>query len=103
MGSGALANSTGSFNTALGSGAGFNATSGDGNVYIGLLGSPSPESNHSYIRNINTTSVSGGGTDTVTVNFNFRYYGRPVRADSILSGVTKPPPGAAPLRRALGP
>jgi lipid-binding SYLF domain-containing protein len=34
---------------------------------------------------------------------NFNYYGGPVRADSILSGVTKPPPGAAPLRRALGP
>jgi lipid-binding SYLF domain-containing protein len=33
---------------------------------------------------------------------NFHYYGRPVRADSILSGTTKPPPGAAPLRRALG-
>src|SRR5260370_3796236 len=34
---------------------------------------------------------------------NFRYYGRPVRADEILSGVTPPPPGAASLRRALGP
>src|SRR5205809_6251150 len=34
---------------------------------------------------------------------NFSYYGKPVRADSILSGVTKAPPGAAPLRRALGP
>lgn len=34
---------------------------------------------------------------------NFKYYGKPVRADSILSGVTKPPPGAAALRRALGP
>jgi lipid-binding SYLF domain-containing protein len=34
---------------------------------------------------------------------NFSYYGRPVRADSILSGIIKPPPGAAPLRRALGP
>jgi lipid-binding SYLF domain-containing protein len=34
---------------------------------------------------------------------NFNYYGRPVRADSILTGVTKPPPGAASLRRALGP
>jgi lipid-binding SYLF domain-containing protein len=34
---------------------------------------------------------------------NFSYYGRPVRADSILSGVIKPPPGAAALRRALGP
>jgi predicted ribosome quality control (RQC) complex YloA/Tae2 family protein len=26
------------------------------------------EANHTYIRNINTTSVSGGGTDTVTIN-----------------------------------
>jgi lipid-binding SYLF domain-containing protein len=33
---------------------------------------------------------------------NFHYYGRPVRADSILSGTTKPPPGAVPLREALG-
>ncbi len=33
---------------------------------------------------------------------NFRYYGHPVRADEILSGLTPPPPGAAPLRRALG-
>src|SRR6266540_6148723 len=32
---------------------------------------------------------------------NFRYYGRPVRADGILSGEVRPPPGAAPLRRAL--
>jgi lipid-binding SYLF domain-containing protein len=34
---------------------------------------------------------------------NFNYYERLVRADSILSGVIKPPPGAAALRRALGP
>jgi lipid-binding SYLF domain-containing protein len=34
---------------------------------------------------------------------NFNYYGRPVRAGSILSGTTKPPPGAAALRRVLGP
>lgn len=34
---------------------------------------------------------------------NFNYYERLVRADSILSGVTKPPSGAAALRRALGP
>ena len=34
---------------------------------------------------------------------NFNYYGGPVRADSILSGLTKAPPGAAPLCRALGP
>jgi lipid-binding SYLF domain-containing protein len=33
---------------------------------------------------------------------NFHYYGRPVRADSILSGTIKPPPGAGPLRRMLG-
>jgi lipid-binding SYLF domain-containing protein len=33
---------------------------------------------------------------------NFRYYGRPVRADEILSGITPPPPAAAQLRRALG-
>jgi lipid-binding SYLF domain-containing protein len=33
---------------------------------------------------------------------NFRYYGQPVRADSILSGIIQPPPGAAPLLRALG-
>lgn len=34
---------------------------------------------------------------------NFNYYERLVRADSILSGVTKAPPGSAPLLRALGP
>jgi lipid-binding SYLF domain-containing protein len=33
---------------------------------------------------------------------NFRYYGRPVRADEILTGLETPPPGTAPLRRALG-
>jgi SH3 domain-containing YSC84-like protein 1 len=33
---------------------------------------------------------------------NFDYYGRPVRADEILTGLIAPPPGAAPLRRALG-
>ena len=33
---------------------------------------------------------------------NFRYYGRPVRADSILGGIIEPPPGAAPLLRTLG-
>jgi lipid-binding SYLF domain-containing protein len=33
---------------------------------------------------------------------NFRYSGRPVRADEILTGLVAPPPGAASLRRALG-
>jgi lipid-binding SYLF domain-containing protein len=33
---------------------------------------------------------------------NFDYYGRPVRADEILSGLIPPPRGAAPLRRVLG-
>jgi SH3 domain-containing YSC84-like protein 1 len=32
---------------------------------------------------------------------NFDYYGRPVRADEILTGMIAPPPGVAPLRRAL--
>jgi hypothetical protein len=64
-----LSNSTGSSNTAIGSSAGFNSTTGDGNVYIGagMLG-VAGENDHTYIRNINTTSVSGGGTDTVTIN-----------------------------------
>jgi lipid-binding SYLF domain-containing protein len=33
---------------------------------------------------------------------NFRYYGQPVGADEILSGLTRAPAGAAVLRRALG-
>jgi hypothetical protein len=62
-------NTTGSDNTALGYQAGFNATIGDGNVYIGAdMQGVAGEANHTYIRNINTTSVSGGGTDTVTVD-----------------------------------
>ncbi|PYL68071.1 MAG: hypothetical protein DMF28_07575, partial [Verrucomicrobia bacterium] len=66
----ALQNNTGgNENTALGFKAGLNATTGAGNVYIGsqVIG-VAGESNHTYIRNINTTTVSGGGTDTVTVN-----------------------------------
>jgi hypothetical protein len=61
-------NTTGSNNTAIGVSAGSNATTGSGNVYIGSISGAAGESDHTYIRNINTTTVSGGGTDTVTVN-----------------------------------
>jgi hypothetical protein len=69
VGAGALGTSRGSNNTALGRQAGLTAGAGSNNVYlgsnmIGVFG----ENDHTYIRNINTTSVSGGGTDTVTVN-----------------------------------
>jgi len=62
-------NTTGNNNTAIGSNAGSDQTTGSGNVYIGadVVGSD-PETDHTYIRNINNTSVSGGGTDTVTIN-----------------------------------
>ena len=69
-GSGALSlNTEGSNNTALGAQAGLSQNTGSGNVYIGegMLG-VAGEDDHTYIRNINTTTVSGGGTDTVTVN-----------------------------------
>jgi hypothetical protein len=69
VGTGALFDCTGNSNTALGNGAGIDATTGDGNVYIGAsVFGAAAESNHTYIRNINTTSVGGAGTDTVTVN-----------------------------------
>jgi len=69
VGGGALNDTTGSDNTALGFQAGILATNGDGNVYIGAgMSGVAGESNQTYIRNINTTSVSGAGTDTVTVN-----------------------------------
>jgi uncharacterized coiled-coil protein SlyX len=67
VGGAALTNITGttgtsSSNTALGFRAGFNLTTGQGNVYIGrgmegdVLG---VESNHTYIRNINTDGFAG--------------------------------------------
>jgi hypothetical protein len=69
LGTQALLNSTGSDNTALGYEAGLNSTNGSGNVYIGFgMVGLSGESDHTYIRNIKDTTVSGGGTDTVTVN-----------------------------------
>jgi hypothetical protein len=69
VGSGALGISTGSNNTALGHQAGLTSGTGNNNVYIGegVFG-VAGENDHTYIRNINTTSVSGGGTDTVTIN-----------------------------------
>jgi len=48
--------------------AGAAATTGSGNVYIGVVSGVAGEGDHTYIANINTTAVSGGGTDTVTVN-----------------------------------
>jgi len=64
-----IGNTTGGQNTALGWGAGAAATTGDGNVYIGAgMAGAAGEANHTYIRNINNTTVSGGGTDTITVN-----------------------------------
>ena len=62
-------NTTGDANVALGSFAGRNATTGDGNVYIGSgMDGVVGEANHTYIRNINSTPVSGGGTRKVTVD-----------------------------------
>jgi len=71
MGDQALIHSTGNRNTAIGFGAGGGLATGDQNVYIGADTGPgfnTTESNHTYIRNINNTTVSGGGTDNVTVD-----------------------------------
>jgi hypothetical protein len=61
-------NVIGSNNTGVGAIAGINST-GDGNVYVGagMIG-VAGESNHTYMRNIKDTSVSGGNSDTVTVD-----------------------------------
>ena len=69
VGRGALdQNITGNFNTAIGKDAGALAT-GSGNVYIGhLIAGIAGENNHTYIRNIKDTSVSGAGTDFVTID-----------------------------------
>ena len=69
VGVSALANNLATDNTAIGADAGFFATTGRGNVYIGAeMTGLAGESQHTYIRNINTTPVSGAGTDTVTVD-----------------------------------
>jgi hypothetical protein len=69
VGVSALANTLVSGNTAIGNNAGFFATLGTGNVYVGAdMTGFTNETDHTYIRNINTTPVSGSGTDTVTVD-----------------------------------
>jgi len=69
VGRGALdQNVTGNFNTAIGKDAGALAT-GSGNVYIGhLVAGVAGENNHTYIRNIQGTSVNGTGADIVTID-----------------------------------
>ena len=69
-GVGALGQLTnGDKNTAMGSDAGSAQTVGSGNVYIGAdVTGANGENDHTYVRNINTTSVSGGGTDAVTID-----------------------------------
>jgi hypothetical protein len=62
-------NTIGASNVALGVGAGYNLTTGIRNVYIGVgVQGVVDESYHTYISNINTTSVSGGDSDFVTVD-----------------------------------
>jgi hypothetical protein len=70
IGLGALSdNTSGTGNTALGVAAGSNATTGNGNLYLGAgMDGVAGEADHTYIRNVNTTTVTGGGSDFVTVN-----------------------------------
>jgi uncharacterized coiled-coil protein SlyX len=58
----------GFINVAIGPGDGSGLTSGNANIYIGRPAGAPNENFHTYIGNIDNTSVSGGGTDTVTVN-----------------------------------
>jgi trimeric autotransporter adhesin len=61
-----------SANTAIGNRAGYGLRTGIGNVYIGEheTARDPGENYHTYIHNINTTSVSGGSADTVTIDLN---------------------------------
>ena len=70
-GKGALvSNSSGQNNTAFGAEAGQSLTTGSGNVFLGagINAVAGDEMDHTYIRNVNTTSVSGGSSDSVTVD-----------------------------------
>ena len=74
LGARALFNGTGSItgsdNSAIGYSAGDGLDTGSGNVYIGagVQAVDPAENDHTYVRNINTTSVSGANADTVTVD-----------------------------------
>jgi hypothetical protein len=59
-------------NTAIGNRAGYGLRTGIGNVYIGEqeMARDPGENYHTYIHNINTTSVSGGSADAVTIDLN---------------------------------
>ena len=65
-----VSNSGGQNNTAFGAEAGQSLTTGSGNVFVGagMDAVDGNEIDHTYIRNINTTSVSGGNSDFVTVD-----------------------------------
>jgi trimeric autotransporter adhesin len=64
-----FSNTTGSQNVALGPVAGYNATTGSNNIYIGDIEGNAGESNHTYIGNIDVTSLPSGGTvDFVTID-----------------------------------
>jgi Chaperone of endosialidase len=70
VGTGALSHNTiGESNTAVGAAAGQDQDIGSGNVYIGAgMVGIAGENNHTYIGNVNLTTVSGGNADTVTVD-----------------------------------
>jgi Chaperone of endosialidase len=59
IGEGALSSlTTGLTNIAIGLGAGDQLTTGGGNVFIGVLGTVPGENSHTYIRNIDSTTVT---------------------------------------------
>ena len=61
---------SGGSNTSLGYAAGIGNVTGFNNIFIGYFKGPATaaEVGHTYIGNINNTSVSGGGTDFVTID-----------------------------------
>jgi hypothetical protein len=75
----ALSNiTTGNGNIGIGGNAGLNATTGDHNIYIGQgVQGVAGESDHTYIRNIQDTTVAGVGTDFVSINLTTGLLGHP--------------------------